>query len=293
MCILHHQGRFLHNQRETHSHLSTRPLWHLPPDPNDKRPQIPSSQPSVPYSDLKESALTSLHQTSDTFLANQKVGQTPPCAFLTTKDVIKHRRDTERDEGPKGIQKALFPQTKASPLLFFSSGIRQKSAPSRTSSSRNSTTTTTARCPCRPLARVLAPVRPNLPARPLAPCSANHHHQHHNGRHRVVSPRPSGCHDVCIPCLDYLLSATSNKELTAWHCAWSSPPRPPIIGTRMSARPVSFPPFSCCLFLLSFLTHLRLPFPLPFTFCYHLFTFQPPLCLHSPFLSLPQSNVQS
>lgn len=162
MCILHHQGRFLHNQRETHSHLST-------------RPPTPSSQ-------------------------TKKAGQTPQCAFLTTKDAIKHRRDAERDEGPKGIQKALFPQTKASPLLFFSSGIRQKSAPSRTSSSRsssNSTITTTAPPPpASPLAaRVALPpttttstTSPAAPPPPApqwsAPCG--------------LSPRPSGCHDVCI-----------------------------------------------------------------------------------------------
>lgn len=156
------------------------------------------------------------------------------------------------------------------------------------------------RAPCRALARVLAPARPNLPAQPPGPTSrsaprappttttsttspAAPHHHHHNGRHRAVPPRPSGCHDVCIPCLDYLLSATSKKEFTACHCAWSSPS--PIMGTRMSPRPVSFPPFFYCLFLLSFPTCLRLPFPLPFTF-FFLSLFQP-LCLHFLFLSLP------
>lgn len=223
-------------------------------------PHVHSSPSRTIPSQPKGNALTSLHQTSDTFLANQKGRPNAPMCLPHNQRCHQTQKGRRERRGAKGNTKSPLPpdQSVSSSLFLFRHQTKkcpqphqqqQKQQQQHHNHHRTTTTSLTARCPCRP--------------------AAHHHHQHHNGRHRAVSLRALlGAMMYVFPCLDYLLSATSNKELTAWHCAWSSPPPPPIMGTMMSARPVSFPPFSCCLFLLSFFTHLRLPFPLPFTFCF-------------------------
>lgn len=156
MCILHHQGRFLHNQRETHSHLSSRP-----PTPSSqtkrqaKRPHVPSSQPKMP----------------------------------------SNTEGTQREtRGQREYKKPSSPRPKR--LLFsFSLQASDKKVPPAAPAAAEAAATAPQPPPHHHQPHRSLPVSPcrrhhhQLPApcRPLAPCSAHHHHQHHISRRATTT----------------------------------------------------------------------------------------------------------
>lgn len=212
MCILRYQGRFLNNQRETHlldscgTSLLNQMTCQTPPD------AFFAAQGAFFRSKGKR---THISPPDLRHLPRKPKGR-PNAPVCLPHNQRCHQTQQERRErrGAKGNTKSPLPpdQTVSSSLFLFRHQTKNCPQPHRHQQQkhqhhpqqqqqqhhhhhhRTTTTSPTARCPSRPaaatttnsvprpLARVLAPARPNLPVRPLAPRPAHHHHQHHISR---------------------------------------------------------------------------------------------------------------